>query len=46
MNGGAQARIFMPVVEQDFAVAQEIVLFKSGRCQDRFRVEEAGQLRK
>lgn len=46
MNGRAQARIFMPVVEQNFTMAQEIVLFKSGRCQDRFRVEKAGQLRK
>lgn len=36
----------MPVIEQNFAVTQEIVLFKSGRCQDRFRVEEAGKLRK
>lgn len=36
----------MPVIEQNFAVAQEIVLFKSGRCQNRFRVEEAGKLRK
>lgn len=38
--------MFMPVIEQNFAVTQEIVLFKSGRCQDRFRVEEAGKLRK
>lgn len=38
--------MFMPVVEQNFAVAQQIVLFQSGRCQDRFRVEKAGQLRK
>lgn len=36
----------MPVVEQNFAVPQEIVLFKGGRCQDRFRIEEAGKLRK
>ena len=32
------------MVEEDFAMAGEVVLFKGGGCEDRFGVEEAGKL--
>jgi len=33
------------VVEEDFAMAGEVILFQGGGCEDGFGVEEAGKLR-
>lgn len=42
--GGFQADEFAAVIEEDFAMAGEVVLFESGGGQDGFGVEEAGEL--
>jgi hypothetical protein len=41
-DGGSEAFELALVVEEDFAVAGEVVLFKGRGCQCGFGVEEAG----
>jgi hypothetical protein len=41
---GSEAFELTLVVEEDFAVAGEVVLFEGRGCQGGFRVEEAGEL--
>lgn len=41
-DGRSEALELALVVEEDFAVAREVVLFESGGCEGGFGVEEAG----
>lgn len=43
-DGGAEAGELAPVVEEDFAVPGEVVLFERGGGEGGFGVEEAGEL--